>query len=401
MESYGENPFNPGYGVAPPVLAGRGELIHQILMNLQRGPGRGEYHTIVVGPRGTGKTVLLDHVRRHVIDEWGWLDLNWAGRPDWGLAQMLAEQLPGLEPRLVGTLRRAGRSVRPASIEATTPLGGARAEFTRSQPVPARSVTALVEDLGRQAAERRLSVLLVVDELQGASAADLAALSGTLQLVANQRRLPVALLAAGLPHVREVLAATPGTTFIERQDLTVLANLDRDGTLDALEAPFLRAGRDVHPDALDVLWAATGGYPYAIQLAGKHTWDAAADIDVVGVAHARTGAAEAARQLERNLYAGRWDRLSPGEQRYLTAAASLGVERVPTGAIAEALGRTHRQLSPVRDSLIREHHLLTPAGYGHVEFALPGLAAWITAQIAPPPTTGRRGDAAGGRTPGN
>lgn len=54
MSNYAENPFNPGYGVEPPLLAGRDTLQHEVLLGLRRGPGRGEFHQLIVGGRGTG-----------------------------------------------------------------------------------------------------------------------------------------------------------------------------------------------------------------------------------------------------------------------------------------------------------------------------------------------------------
>ena len=49
-----ENPFNPGFGTAPPRLAGREVVVAEILERVQRGPGRHDFHTVIVGPRGVG-----------------------------------------------------------------------------------------------------------------------------------------------------------------------------------------------------------------------------------------------------------------------------------------------------------------------------------------------------------
>jgi hypothetical protein len=40
-----DNPFNPGFGVRPPVSAGRQTLVNEILARLGRGPGRHEFQT--------------------------------------------------------------------------------------------------------------------------------------------------------------------------------------------------------------------------------------------------------------------------------------------------------------------------------------------------------------------
>lgn len=50
------NPFNAGFGVDPPYLAGRDALVHRILADLRDGPGRAQYIKVVLGDRGVGKT---------------------------------------------------------------------------------------------------------------------------------------------------------------------------------------------------------------------------------------------------------------------------------------------------------------------------------------------------------
>ena len=57
-----DSPFNPGSGLSPPFLAGRSEeqmLLKNYLRRLQSNRGA-PHDVLVVGPRGNGKTVLLD-----------------------------------------------------------------------------------------------------------------------------------------------------------------------------------------------------------------------------------------------------------------------------------------------------------------------------------------------------
>src|SRR5690348_16970106 len=54
------NPFSPGAGAPPPELAGRKDLLNQAMMTLARvKKGRAEKSMLIIGLRGTGKTVLL------------------------------------------------------------------------------------------------------------------------------------------------------------------------------------------------------------------------------------------------------------------------------------------------------------------------------------------------------
>ena len=55
------NPFSPGAGTVPPELAGRQDILQHALITLARVKcGRAEKSMLLVGLRGTGKTVLLD-----------------------------------------------------------------------------------------------------------------------------------------------------------------------------------------------------------------------------------------------------------------------------------------------------------------------------------------------------
>ena len=227
---YDDVPFNPGYGVEPPRFAGRELVAQTILLGLQRGPGREEFLNIVTGGRGTGKTTLLNHLRRYVTSEWGWSTIKWAGRPSWPLAQLLAEESPRIEHELRSPSQKVRSALRPDSISARTPVGTIT-KNTEPNASLARSVTASLRQLGQLAEHDNRTIVLFVDELQAVSAVDLAELSGTLQIVTNEEALPVAVVAAGLPSTRKVIGSIPGTTFIERQDEHRLGNLSVDADI--------------------------------------------------------------------------------------------------------------------------------------------------------------------------
>jgi predicted AAA+ superfamily ATPase len=54
-----KNPFMPSYGSMPPLVAGREEFVRQFEFGLENGPGDPNRSTVLTGPRGAGKTVLL------------------------------------------------------------------------------------------------------------------------------------------------------------------------------------------------------------------------------------------------------------------------------------------------------------------------------------------------------
>ena len=65
------NPFTPTFGSMPYALAGRVELIDDVIGGLANRPGDPNRSTIFIGPRGSGKTVLLRTIAEEASAQ-GW-----------------------------------------------------------------------------------------------------------------------------------------------------------------------------------------------------------------------------------------------------------------------------------------------------------------------------------------
>ena len=389
IQEYPENPFNPGFGVAPPLLAGRQEILHTILTGLSRGPGRHEFHSVIVGPRGTGKTVLLAEVERYVTLERQSLVLRWSGTES--LVQRIAEQQPTLDAHLTGVTRRGLRRIDPEVSVKAAPAGvGVEARFGGRDPrMLAHSVHSLLEQLARAAAKRHRTIVLLADELQAAAPDDLRQLGVSIQDVANVQRLPLALVGAGLPNTQQTFQQAD-VTFLERLGVTSIGLLSDGDTRDAIEIPIVDAGRGVTATALDILARASGGYPYAIQLVGSYCWDAAGQDAEIGARHARIAERKTNDHLRSGVFVTTWQRVSPADRTYLVAAAQTqttdGESR--TSEIAERLGRVPSATTAMRDRLINRHAILYSPARGVVRFTLPGFADWVLRQAAQVPQKG-------------
>ncbi|WPF66335.1 MULTISPECIES: hypothetical protein [unclassified Corynebacterium] len=69
------NPFTPTAGATPPLLVGRDEEATKFRESLIDGPGAPGLLTLITGPRGTGKTVMLNALEDVARSE-GWLHLS-------------------------------------------------------------------------------------------------------------------------------------------------------------------------------------------------------------------------------------------------------------------------------------------------------------------------------------
>ncbi|MGQ0625157.1 MAG: ATP-binding protein [Sporichthyaceae bacterium] len=373
LESW-QNPYAPGTASVPPILTGRDEWLSRFdgyFTGLLA--GNPIQHTCFWGPRGMGKTVLLERLgemgreRRIVarrIEATG--DETFAGV----FARMLGAMGADLASRGLG-LRR----VRDAVDEVTVTLGGGpvRAELRSSGSRAAGSaVSELLTSLGVLARERKRAVLLLLDEVQDVQAGDLRAIARGLQ-ACSAGQLPVLMLAGGLPDAPEHIRTA--VTYGERYRFAELGPLNAVATRVALDQPAQRLGVRFEAAALDYLVDAAQGYPYLIQLLGHRTWEAAHGTQLITQEHARVGVPVALDELAASVFEGRFARITPTERAYVMAMASLGDGAVHAGEIATALGRSAQSVSRTRHSLIAKG-LIAAVGTRELAFTLPHLAAY-------------------------
>jgi len=123
------DPFRPSFGVSPPLLVERQELIEDLGDALDAGPGGLARATLYTGQRGTGKTVLLNAVEDEAKSR-GWVVISETATPGF-VKRITDEQLPALlahhDPRAVRrhltgvTIGKAGVSWTPQDIHRAVP----------------------------------------------------------------------------------------------------------------------------------------------------------------------------------------------------------------------------------------------------------------------------------------
>jgi hypothetical protein len=374
------NPYAPGAGTPPPELAGRDELLRTVANALERiRRGFPAKSVLMVGLRGVGKTVLLDRMRE---------EAEAAGLHTIRVEAPERRSLPAmLAPELRLALLRLSR-VEQAKDLATRALRGlagfARALKVRYQdievgvdldPEPGladngdleHDLQALLEAAGAAARGAGSALVLFVDELQYVEEDQLAALITALHR-AGQRRLPVALVGAGLPQLRGQTGAAK--SYAERLfEFPEIGPLSPEAARSALEKPAQAQGVAFEPAALDAILAWTRGYPYFIQEWGKHTWDAAGGSPITPADVDRASSAAVAA-LDESFFRVRYDRLTPIEKRYLRAMAELGPGPHRSGDITDVLGRKVTSLAPTRNQLIGKGMIWSPS-YGDTAFTVP------------------------------
>ena len=375
------NPYSPGAGMPPPELVGRDELREKVRVALERARrGSPNKSVLMVGLRGVGKTVLLDRMRD---------DAETMGLHTVRIEAPENRSLPAiLAPELRQSLLRLSRheAARDLAQRGLRALAG----FAKSlkvkyedievgldfEPEPGladngdleHDLQDLLESVGRAAQKAGTALVLFVDELQYVEEEQLAALITALHGAA-QRRLPVILVGAGLPQLRGRMGRAK--SYAERLfDFPQLGPLLPSEAKIAIEKPARAEGVEVEPQALELIVAKTQGYPYFLQEWGKHTWDVA-DASPIVRADVEVASQAAVAALDESFFRVRFDRLTPGEKRYLRAMAELGEGPHRSGDIATQLaGRTVNSLAPTRSQLIAKGMIWSPH-HGDTAFTVP------------------------------
>lgn len=385
-----DNPYRPGAGRRPAELAGRREILDGFSIVRRRVAtyGEGDRSWILNGLRGVGKTVLLGELQRVASDE-HWIVVKVEVTPTTTLPLALTAGLlkamrtaTGRHP--VGPLRRLLSVFRAfsASVDPSTGLVtlGVEVEPERGHADSGRfgdDLADLFEVLGETSLELGIGTLVLIDELQEAGPADLAAVNTAVHRIdQGATPLPVLVVGAGLPSLPAQLA--DATSYAERlYDYRQVGLLDDQSAREALRAPAGQRGVSWTDDALEAALEVAGGYPYFLQSVGKHVWDAAAR-SPISLDDVEAGARFARDEVDRGLYLSRWERATTAQRALLRAMSECGGDQ-PSGIsdLVTTMGRRRpSDLSVSRDALIKKGLVYAPER-GLLAFTVPGMAEFV------------------------
>ena len=362
------NPFRPSFGSSPPEFAGRHELINEFVLALEEGPGSPGRATLYVGPRGSGKTVLLNQIE-DVAREHGWWVISENATP--GLVQRLAtDHLPAL----LADHDPQARTTKVKSLSAPLGMGGASWETTEAHPrqLSMRSQLGAAADL---MAERGNGVLITVDEIHGGHADELRELAMAVQHSFREQR-QVAFAAAGLPAaVNERLLRDQLITFLRRAERYVLGPLEPYEVAEALQRPIEASGRSITPEALDAAVQLSEGYPFLVQLVGYHLWRQHPDTPTITISEVKAATPAIIRRVGTLVHEPSLSEISDVDREFLRAmAVDDGPSRISD--IAERLGVDSNYATKYRSRLLAAELIIAPAR-GYIDFELPYMRTYL------------------------
>jgi stalled ribosome alternative rescue factor ArfA len=230
--------------------------------------------------------------------------------------------------------------------------------------------------IGRAAQAAGRGWMLLIDEVQYLSQADLSALIVALHRM-SQEGLPVLMVGAGLPQIARL--AGEAKSYAERLFLyPSVGALDPPSAAQAIEKPIIEEDASIAPNALQSIVERTQGYPFFLQEWASVAWNNAEgpriSIDDVDQSYAETLAL-----LDQGFFRVRLDRLTKGEIQFVRAMSELGDGPYAMADIAKVMDRTQQSLGPVRAGIIAKG-MIYSTDHGYLDFTVPLFAEFMRRQ---------------------
>ena len=262
-----ENPFRPGPGEVPPLLAGRAREQDKIgirIRGLSKGGSTRPF--AIYGPRGMGKTVLLHWVQK---------EYGGKGKGKAAVIQVEAAAALASQDSLYGTFFPKWRKASQTEVGIKGGLGDylPGATFKRTTVAPGALMVRLAAKLVPVCKKR--PIVLLLDEAHALGGIDKLLYQQFLNVAQSiGGQAPFLLALTGTPDLPDALSSL-GAGFIDRAEDLGLGLLEQSEAERAIRVPLAEDGIDINDDALAFAVDEAQRYPYFLQSWGRALWDAA------------------------------------------------------------------------------------------------------------------------------
>lgn len=357
--------FSPSFGNRPTCLVGRDSVIDRFMHGLETRPGNRSRTTVLLGQRGSGKTVLLWELADRAEAQ-GFV----VAKPTVVSENMLERVVEKIQENGERYVDQKHPRISGGSIGA---LGfSAGLQFTH-EVEQAKSSSFKLTQLVRELSSQGHGTLILVDELQ-ANSAPVRQLVITYQELVGEG-LDVALAMAGLPGAVSATLNDRVLTFLNRAQKVTLDSLEI-GDVDAFYDRAFRS-MEIQMDPKTRLAAAqsTQGSPYLLQLLG-HNIAVRADRNTPVTKELVREAERASRiDFENDVCATSVAALSEMDVKFLAAMTQDdGDSRMAD--ISSRLEVTGDYAQKYRRRLI-DAGIIRATGRGRVAFAVPHLRSYL------------------------
>ncbi|SEA48800.1 Cdc6-related protein, AAA superfamily ATPase [Pseudobutyrivibrio sp. ACV-2] len=344
------NPFSLDFGTEPNLYIPRHAEQNNIISTFNSSvPSTHMY--LILGARGSGKTVLMTSVSHELAKQDDWLHVDLSVEKDMlnSLAANLYKKTQGKFPKIKFEVSIKGVSV---SVDKEEKYSDIQLD---------------IDNMLETLAKKNIKVLITIDEVINSQ--NVREFTTYYQHCLREK-LPVFVLMTGLYKNIRALQNNRSQTFLKRAPKILLGALNIRRVAKQYEEIF-----KIDEAASFEIAKLTAGYSYAFQILGYFLYaekKTTVDKDILF---------EYETNLEECSYEKIWEELSPGEQNVAKAIASLE-DGTTVKAVRDKLKMDSNMFSTYQNTLIHSGILTTTdASYGRLNFALPYFKEFVQNHI--------------------
>lgn len=357
--------FSPAFGNRPTYLVGRELVLEGLQAGLDSMPGSKERSVVLLGQRGSGKTVLLWELAERAT-KLGFVVATPTIVSD-GMLSRIVEKVQDSGRRYVSAETRiSGGSIGALGFEFGL-------EFSR-EVQETKSDQFKLTQLVRKLTDQGHGVLILVDELQ-ANSADVRELVSVYQELIGEN-LNVALVMAGLPGAVSATLNDKVLTFLNRARKVSLEPLPVMDVEAFYAGAFKELGVGATSSQLQRAARAAQGSPYLMQLVGHGIVLRAEEGSSLPEEAFDAAVASAAEEFENDVCETTLAALSEMDVKFLGAMARGDEDICSIASIAEHLGVSTDYAQKYRKRLI-DAGVIEVSGWGRVRICVPLLRDYL------------------------
>jgi len=341
---------------------------------------------LMTGLRGVGKTVVLNEILRTAEESGTIIPIYVEASENRRLAELLAAPLK-LELLKLNRIEGAKVAARRGLSILRNFLGTVKIAFgdvgIELEPMPGEGdsgdiqfdLCAILSAVAEAAGERKKAIILLIDEVQYLSQAELEALVMSIHHI-QQRELPLALIGAGLPILAKL--AGEAKSYAERLfRYPVLGPLSDENAKLAIATPLRQENIRIADEALSVVCRESGGYPFFLQEWGSQLWNYV-EQEPISLEDVQGVRSVVLNSLDANFFRIRMERVTSSEKKFIYAMAARITEdgTCRVSDVADELKVDMSSLGPRRMTLIKKGMIYSP-GHGLLAFTVPLFADFL------------------------
>lgn len=356
--------FSPAFGNRPTYLVGREHVLDELCSGLESMPGSKERSTVLLGQRGSGKTVLLWELADRAV-ELGFVVATPTIVSEGMLARIVEKVQDSGRRYVLDEPRVSGASIGAFGFEVGL-------EFSR-EVQETKSDQFKLTQLVRKLSGQGRGVLILIDELQ-ANSSDVRELVSVYQELIGEG-LNVALVMAGLPGAVSATLNDRVLTFLNRAKKTTLGALPAMDIEAFYANAFRELGVQISPAQVSCAAHAAQGSPYLMQLVGHGIVLRAGEEPLPEDAF-ESAVASAEEEFENDVCETTLAALSEMDVRFLRAMAVDGKDDSSVAEVATRLDVANDYAQKYRKRLI-DAGVIEAAGWGRVRMSVPLLKDYL------------------------